>query len=184
MFRAWNLEFGPCTSAVEHLEYLRKKSFAKNFSKSSYCVDIKHSEHPNLKYVCHYFQVRATSLQELVYKNGQAGITKASVTIIFDNTDEDNCPVGYEKCKEISVTRQVVVGGKNKYWINGKIVLNKKVTDLFCSVQMNVNNPNFLIMQGRITKVLNMKPMEVWRFTQKQIKQLCLMSMYRFRFCQ
>lgn len=106
-------------------------------------------------------KVRATSLQELVYKNGQAGITKASVTIVFDNSDRDNCPMGYEKCKEISVTRQVIVGGKNKYWINGKVVLNKKVTDLFCAVQMNVNNPNFLIMQGRITKVLNMKPIEV-----------------------
>ena len=31
----------------------------------------------------------------------------------------------------------------------------------FCSVQLNVNNPHFLIMQGRITKVLNMKPPEI-----------------------
>lgn len=53
-----------------------------------------------------------------------------------------------------------MVGGKNKYLINGKSVQNKKVQDLFCSVQLNVNNPNFLIMQGRITKVLNMKPSE------------------------
>lgn len=33
--------------------------------------------------------------------------------------------------------------------------------NLFHSVQLNVNNPHFLIMQGRITKVLNMKPPEV-----------------------
>ncbi len=32
---------------------------------------------------------------------------------------------------------------------------------MFCSVQLNVNNPNFLIMQGKITKVLNMKPVEI-----------------------
>ena len=32
---------------------------------------------------------------------------------------------------------------------------------MFQSVQLNVNNPHFLIMQGRITKVLNMKPVEV-----------------------
>ncbi|XP_053685055.1 structural maintenance of chromosomes protein 2 [Sabethes cyaneus] len=105
--------------------------------------------------------VRATSLQELVYKSGQAGVTKATVTLVFDNTDKEQCPLGYEKCNEISITRQIVVGGKNKYLINGKTVQNKKVQDLFCSVQLNVNNPNFLIMQGRITKVLNMKPQEI-----------------------
>lgn len=108
-----------------------------------------------------WFQVRAGSLNELVYKAGQAGVTKATVTIIFDNSNPNQCPLGYDKCNEISVTRQVVVGGKNKYLINGKNVPNKKVTDLFCSVQLNVNNPSFLIMQGRITKVLNMKPHEV-----------------------
>lgn len=54
-----------------------------------------------------------------------------------------------------------MVGGKNKYLINGKNAQNKAVQDLFCSVQLNVNNPNFLIMQGRITKVLNMKPPEI-----------------------
>jgi structural maintenance of chromosome 2 len=83
------------------------------------------------------------------------------VTLIFDNSDKDQCPIGLEKCDEISVTRQIVVNGKNKYLINGKNVQNKRVQDLFCSVQLNVNNPNFLIMQGRITKVLNMKPQEI-----------------------
>ncbi|KAH8279499.1 hypothetical protein KR026_011688 [Drosophila bipectinata] len=105
--------------------------------------------------------VRAAGLQELVYKNGQAGITKATVTIVFDNTNAAMCPQGYEKCREISVTRQVIVGGKNKFLINGKLVPNKKVQDFFCSIQLNVNNPNFLIMQGKIQQVLNMKPKEV-----------------------
>jgi len=107
------------------------------------------------------YQVRASALQDLVYKNGQAGITKATVTIVFDNTNPAQCPQGYEKCREISVTRQVVVGGKNKFLINGKLVQNKKVQDFFCSIQLNVNNPNFLIMQGKIQQVLNMKPKEV-----------------------
>lgn len=56
---------------------------------------------------------------------------------------------------------QVAVGGRNKYLINGSNCNNQKVHDLFRSVQMNINNPHFLIMQGRITKVLNMKPPEV-----------------------
>ncbi|PSC74142.1 structural maintenance of chromosomes 2-1-like [Micractinium conductrix] len=106
-------------------------------------------------------QVRANSLQELVYKQGQAGITKATVSIVFDNRDKERGPVGYEALDEITVTRQLVIGGRSKYLINGKVAEPSRVQNLFHSVQLNVNNPHFLIMQGRITKVLNMKPQEI-----------------------
>ncbi|GLD91902.1 hypothetical protein PINS_up000435 [Pythium insidiosum] len=106
-------------------------------------------------------QVRANNLQELVYKQGQAGVTKASVTIVFNNKDTKSSPVGYEQYEEISVARQVVIGGRNKYLINGHTAQVSQVQNLFHSVQLNVNNPHFLIMQGRITKVLNMKPPEI-----------------------
>jgi len=105
-------------------------------------------------------QVRAGNLQELVYKQGQAGVTKATVSIVFDNSDPAGSPVGYESHKQITVSRQVVIGGKNKYMINGATCQQSQVQNLFHSVQLNVNNPHFLIMQGRITKVLNMKPPE------------------------
>lgn len=54
-----------------------------------------------------------------------------------------------------------MVGGRNKYLINGHLAQPSRVQTLFHSVQLNVNNPHFLIMQGRITKVLNMKPPEI-----------------------
>ncbi|KAL7988630.1 hypothetical protein Chor_007549 [Crotalus horridus] len=92
-------------------------------------------------------QVRASNLQDLVYKNGQAGITKASVSITFDNFDKKQSPLGFENHDEITVTRQVVIGGRNKYLINGVNANNIRVQDLFCSVGLNVNNPHFLIMQ-------------------------------------
>jgi structural maintenance of chromosome 2 len=106
-------------------------------------------------------QVRVTNLQELVYKQGQAGVTKASVTVVFDNSDRARSPPGYEEYSQITVARQVVIGGKNKYLINGHTAQLNRVQNLFHSVQLNVNNPHFLIMQGRITKVLNMKPPEI-----------------------
>jgi structural maintenance of chromosome 2 len=52
-------------------------------------------------------QVRATNLQELIYKGGNAGITKATVTITFDNSDRKQSPPGYEDYEEITITRQV-----------------------------------------------------------------------------
>ena len=40
--------------------------------------------------------VRAENLQELIYKSGNSGITKASVTISFDNTNKASSPAGHE----------------------------------------------------------------------------------------
>jgi structural maintenance of chromosome 2 len=105
--------------------------------------------------------VRAQNLQDLIYKRGQAGVTKASVTIVFDNNDKSNSPIGFEEYAQISVTRQIVLGGTSKYLINGHRAQQATVQNLFQSVGLNINNPNFLIMQGRITKVLNMKSAEI-----------------------
>ncbi|KAI1977280.1 Structural maintenance of chromosomes protein 2 [Ophidiomyces ophidiicola] len=105
--------------------------------------------------------VRAQNLQDLIYKRGQAGVTKASVTIVFDNRDKTKSPIGFEEYASISATRQIVLGGTSKYLINGHRAQQQTVQNLFQSVQLNINNPNFLIMQGRITKVLNMKPVEI-----------------------
>ena len=100
-------------------------------------------------------------MQDLIYKRGQAGVTKASVTIVFDNRDKSKSPIGFEEYAQISVTRQIVLGGTSKYLINGHRAQQQTVQNLFQSVQLNINNPNFLIMQGRITKVLNMKAVEI-----------------------
>lgn len=88
-------------------------------------------------------------------------MTKASVTIVFDNRDKPKSPIGFAEYGQISVTRQIVLGGTSKYLINGHRAQQQTVQNLFQSVQLNINNPNFLIMQGRITKVLNMKPVEI-----------------------
>lgn len=105
--------------------------------------------------------VRAQNLQDLIYKRGQAGVTKASVTIVFDNNDKSTSPIGFEEYSQISVTRQIVMGGTSKYLINGHRAQQTTVQNLFQSVGLNINNPNFIIMQGRITKVLNMKAAEI-----------------------
>lgn len=125
--------------------------------------------------------MRANKLDDLVYKSGQAGIQRATVSIVFANDDPQCVPAGYpmDRHKEITVTRtvhlfpffrgcvtsltllQIVIGGRNKYTINGYNATAQRVADMFRSVQLNVNNPHFLIMQGQITKVLKMKPLEV-----------------------
>jgi len=44
---------------------------------------------------------------DLIYKRGQAGVTKASVTIVFNNSDRATSPPDYVNQPQITVTRQV-----------------------------------------------------------------------------
>ncbi|KAF8207243.1 condensin complex subunit SMC2 [Mycena galopus ATCC 62051] len=105
--------------------------------------------------------MRASNQTDLIYKRGQAGVTKASVTIVFDNSDVSKSPPGHESSKQITVTRQLSLPNVTKYLLNGHKVPQASIQSLFQSVQLNINNPNFVIMQGKITKVLNMRPQEI-----------------------
>lgn len=104
--------------------------------------------------------VRAKSMSELIAHGG----TKATVQIRFDNTNKNQSPFGMENYDEITVLRTIVSNGRScttSYHLNGHSAPNSKMTDFFRGVGLNVNNPHFLIMQGRITTVLNMKPEEI-----------------------
>ena len=80
---------------------------------------------------------------------------------MFDNRDKTKSPVGFEEHAQISVTRQIVLGGASKYLINGHRAQQQSIQNLFQSVQLNINNPNFMIAQGKVMQVLNMKAKEI-----------------------
>ena len=48
---------------------------------------------------------------------------------------------------------QIALPNVSKYLLNGHKALQANIQTLFQGVQLNINNPNFVIMQGRITKV-------------------------------
>ncbi len=56
---------------------------------------------------------------------------------------------------------QVALPNVSKYLLNGRKSDLNTIQNIFQSVQLNINNPNFVIMQGRITKVLSMRPQEI-----------------------
>jgi structural maintenance of chromosome 2 len=58
--------------------------------------------------ITHLQYIRAENNEELVFKKGQGGITKATVTITFDNSDPKHCPIGYENEKLLVIRRQVM----------------------------------------------------------------------------
>ena len=119
--------------------------------------------------------VRATCLADLIYKG--CGINRASVSITFDNSDKSpgKCPVGFEEWPEIIVSRVVDQGLVCKYYLNSLNSTKNAVADMFQHVGININHPNFIIMQGKITKVVNMKPMEVLQM----IEETCGATAYQ-----
>jgi len=105
--------------------------------------------------------VRASNLKELIYKQGTAKVKDARVTIVFDNSNKNLSPPNYSSNDKIEVTREITNMEKSKYRINGKNQTAEKVKSLFLSVHLNVNNPHFLVMQGKITQVVKMKPKQI-----------------------
>lgn len=89
--------------------------------------------HPCFIFTC---KVRASNLQDLVYKNGQGGITKATVSITFDNSNKNQSPLGFETHDEITVTRQV--GERN----------NKEFLKIFLNVIENTTHKPFRLQGG------------------------------------
>ena len=108
--------------------------------------------------------VRVSKMDELVYKQGNAGVSSATVSVTFNNDDKTILPANFDprlkNADKLVVERTIVIGGRNRYKINGYTKTDAEVRSFFQGCQLNVNNPNFLIMQGRITKVINMKPQE------------------------
>jgi len=47
--------------------------------------------------------IRVEKKQELIYKGGTAGVHKASVTLVFDNTNKAQSPPNYEEFDTINV---------------------------------------------------------------------------------
>lgn len=116
--------------------------------------------------------LRADGMQGLIYKGGTSGPKQASVEIIFNNEDKNAGPISYRNFDKISVKRTVSIGSGNtttpsKYYINGALAAASRVQNLFRSVQLNVNNPHFLIQQGRIIKILNMHPPEILKLVEE-----------------
>ncbi|CAI2368414.1 unnamed protein product [Moneuplotes crassus] len=110
--------------------------------------------------ITHVTHLRASKLQELVYKQGHSGVTTAEVSIIFDNNDKDKSPPTLKHLDAVTVRREVK-DGQSKYFINGKCETQDKVRTLFTSIQLNINNPQFLVLQGRISKIIQTQPKEL-----------------------
>ena len=108
-------------------------------------------------------KVRVDDPRELIYKSGNAGIQRASVTIEFSNEDPLTAPDGYPvyEYPVITISRHLQTGGRQKFFFNGKMSELSRIKQFFHGVSLNVDNPHFLVLQGSVHKLVGMKSSEI-----------------------
>ena len=94
--------------------------------------------------------MRAATLQDLIYKRGQAGITKASVTIVFDNSD-NRFPTGRDEV----ILRRTIGLKKDEYSLDKKSASKADVMNLLESAGFSKSNPYYIVPQGRVCFLLS-----------------------------
>lgn len=113
--------------------------------------------------------IRASRLQDLIYKDGKNVGKTAKVEITFGTK---NIKDGFLKSKILNglcITRKILWNGKNKYLFNGQQIEPSKILNFFYSINININNPHFLVRQGHIMKVSQMTSFELLALVENAI---------------
>ncbi|OAG31985.1 structural maintenance of chromosome 2 [Nematocida displodere] len=118
--------------------------------------------------------LRSGSMKDLIFKHGRSSKGEARVTLRFSNDDAATSPPGYEGMESVSVTRVITEDGKTKYLLNGHNATSKSITRFLQCVGLSAPKksyrddtgakkydkpepPYFIVMQGRVGKILSMK---------------------------
>ncbi|KAF9763675.1 Structural maintenance of chromosomes protein 2 [Nosema granulosis] len=103
--------------------------------------------------------LRATTMKDLINVHRK----DCKVTLVLSNTEKEKSPPGYRDYDEITISRFLDSTGKSKFYLNNHGCSNGTVAKLCASIGINSEKGEsfFIIMQGHITKVLNMKSKEI-----------------------
>lgn len=105
--------------------------------------------------------IRAFRYKDLLYKDGKNESKYAKVEIIFKSRHSGNKFFFNQNLDILNITRKIFFNGKNRYFFNNKQIEPSKILNFFYSININVNNPHFLIRQGHITNVSRMNNREL-----------------------
>lgn len=97
------------------------------------------------------------SINDVIFSGSKSRkpLSSASVTLIFDNTD-NSLPINFP---EVSIKRMVYKSGENEYFINGERCRLKDITDLMLDTSSSKESFN-IIGQGKISQIISSKPVD------------------------
>ncbi|PWI74706.1 RecF/RecN/SMC [Purpureocillium lilacinum] len=99
-----------------------------------------------------YTQMSREERQGLLHEGSGSAVMSAYVEIIFDNSD-DRFPTGN---KEV-VLRRTIGLKKDEYSVDRKVVTKTDVMNLLEAAGFSRSNPYYIVPQGRVTALTNMK---------------------------
>ncbi|KAF1816092.1 putative chromosome segregation protein SudA [Eremomyces bilateralis CBS 781.70] len=102
-----------------------------------------------------YTQMGREERQALLHEGSGSAVMSAYVEIIFDNSDE-RFPTG----KEELVLRRTIGLKKDEYSLDRKNATKSDVMNLLESAGFSRSNPYYIVPQGRVTTLTNMKDTE------------------------
>ena len=91
----------------------------------------------------------------LLHEGAGSAVMSAYVEIIFDNSDE-RFPTG---TKEV-VLRRTIGQKKDEYSLNRKNTTKQEIANMLESAGFSKSNPYYIVQQGRVTQITNMKDNE------------------------
>lgn len=99
--------------------------------------------------------LRGDSMTDVIFAGSKSrnGMNAASVTLIFDNTD-NYLPLSFD---EVSIKRRLYKDGTNEYFLNGEKVRLKDITEILMDSGIAKESFN-IISQGKIEEILSSKP--------------------------
>ncbi|KAI0997335.1 Chromosome segregation protein [Podosphaera aphanis] len=102
-----------------------------------------------------YNQMGREERQALLHEGSGSAVMSAYVEIIFDNSD-DRFPTG----KDEVILRRTIGLKKDEYSLDRKNVTKTDVMNLLESAGFSRSNPYYIVPQGRVTALTNMKDAE------------------------
>src|SRR6201992_2171224 len=102
-----------------------------------------------------YTQLSREERQALLHEGSGSAVMSAYVEIIFDNSDE-RFPTG----KPELVLRRTIGQKKDEYSLDRKNATRSDVMNLLESAGFSRSNPYYIVPQGRVTALTNMKDVE------------------------
>ncbi len=105
-------------------------------------------------------KMRGGGMDDVIFAGTQKRSKRniAEVTLTLDNKTRA-APPPYTNMEEIEITRKIERGVGSTYKINGKICRARDVQLFFSDTMMGANSPA-LVSQGKVTEMINAKPLQ------------------------